>query len=263
MKSKILTAEIINIGDELLKGKTVNTNAAYIADLLDKEGFITNRIVVIHDKTNDIVKELRDSLSRKPALIVTTGGLGPTHDDLTKRAVAKALGLRLVRSRELSEHIMLRHSGFHKFILDSKADYIIEGARVLYNEVGVAPAMLIEYKGVTILMLPGVREECKHLFDKFIRDYNKNTDYKSCSISLCIKDPDGYGEYLIKDIMKELYNKHKLYIKSKPKHEAGMRFIQLDISKISNNEQDTYKELESIRDRIIKEWKQMLIKIKG
>ncbi|MEJ2241067.1 MAG: molybdopterin-binding protein [Candidatus Bathyarchaeota archaeon] len=89
------TVEIICIGNELLIGKTLNTNAQYLAKKITHLGLLVSRIIVVGDKLNEISDVIIEAINRKPAFIITTGGLGPTFDDMTLEGIAIALGTSL------------------------------------------------------------------------------------------------------------------------------------------------------------------------
>ena len=89
--AKSCTVEIISVGNELLLGNTINTNASWIASRATSEGAQITRITTVGDQLVEIVNAVRESLKRKPDYIITTGGIGPTFDDMTIKAVAKAV----------------------------------------------------------------------------------------------------------------------------------------------------------------------------
>lgn len=95
LETKVDTLEIICIGNELLIGKTSNTNATWLAKSVTSLGLPVTRIAVVEDDVDEIAGTIREALARKPKLIITTGGLGPTFDDKTLEGIAKALGRRL------------------------------------------------------------------------------------------------------------------------------------------------------------------------
>ena len=105
MASGRLLVEILSIGDELLMGQTVNTNAAWMGHLLENEGWRVNRCVAVSDEEEAIVDALKDAESRAE-LVLITGGLGPTRDDITKHVLCQHFGTQLVRHPEIEDRIV-------------------------------------------------------------------------------------------------------------------------------------------------------------
>ena len=152
-----MNAIIICIGDELLCGDTVNTNAAWLAKNLNERGVSVCRIITIPDD----IKEIADAISInevKADLIFVMGGLGPTHDDMTREGVAKALNKKLVRNKDAEE--MLVSFKDNPNVMHT-AD-LPEGSEVLKNPVGVAPGFISDSH---VIVLPGVPGELKGIFN--------------------------------------------------------------------------------------------------
>lgn len=166
-----MLAEIVSVGEELLLGSTINTNASWLGDRLDRLGFRTARVVTIGDDQQAIATAILDSLNRSD-LVVVTGGLGPTHDDVTKKAVADALGLEIVvdPSVEADLRSFFERRG-RTFTVDRQTmAEIPEGFEALKNPVGAAPGLFYIREGVRrsgLLILPGVPVEMKALVETF------------------------------------------------------------------------------------------------
>ena len=161
-----INAEIITLGRELLIGKTVNTNASWIANQLTALGITVTRINVAGDTVGEISSAISESLGRKPSILITTGGLGPTYDDLTVDGLAAALNapkevnkeaLRLVQAKYRTMKLEMTPSR-HKLAM------MPVGARPLVNEYGSAPGVFVEYRGTMIFSLPGVPREMMAMF---------------------------------------------------------------------------------------------------
>ncbi|MEM2871671.1 MAG: molybdopterin-binding protein [Candidatus Caldarchaeum sp.] len=166
--------EVINVGNELLDGRTVNTNLNWVCGRLSQLGYTVSRAVVVRDSLKDITAALREALRRRPGWVFMTGGLGPTHDDKTLQAVAKALGRRLVLRSDVVEtlrqrYLKLAEKGLvKKPVLTRerlKMARLPEGSTPLRNLEGAAPGVLVEYRGVRIVCLPGVPRELASIFD--------------------------------------------------------------------------------------------------
>ena len=161
-------AAILTIGTELLLGKIVDTNGAYLGEVLSFAGFDVAVRLSIGDHQGEIQRWIQDLLDEVD-LIVTTGGLGPTKDDLTRREVAEALGVPLVFHEELLREIeaIFASRGFRMTENNRRQAYLPEGARAISNPVGTAPAFSCKTdKGRMIVCLPGVPRELKYLTEK-------------------------------------------------------------------------------------------------
>lgn len=159
-----MTAEIISIGDELLLGDTLNTNAAWLGRTLSGRGMPVRRVHTVGDDPGLIRDCLEQALSR-PGLVVTTGGLGPTHDDVTKQVVAGLFdsGLRLheptldfIRKVFKRRGIPFTRSNYHQAEVPEAAD-------VLFNNRGTAPGLWLARGEARLAVLPGVPHEMRHL----------------------------------------------------------------------------------------------------
>jgi molybdenum cofactor synthesis domain-containing protein len=168
------TAEIIFTGNELLKGNVLNTNSQWMARTLTSMGIEVKRMIVIEDSIDTIAEALRESLRRKPDFIFTSGGLGPTYDDVTLEGVAKALGKPLEINSAAEKMIENRYKLGEKagllVVKDSrkhmtKMASLPAGASPLANPVGAAPGVLIEQGKTTVISLPGVPAEMKAIFN--------------------------------------------------------------------------------------------------
>lgn len=156
---------VITVGDELLAGDTVNTNAAWLGKRLAERGAIVDRVVVVPDRIDAIAREVNLCRAEYDAVIVT-GGLGPTHDDLTMEGVAAAVGVPVAEHEGAVD--WLEQHGEYTFseLVDGTADLPV-GSRMLPNEEGVAPGAVVDGgDGVPIYVLPGVPDEMKGMFER-------------------------------------------------------------------------------------------------
>ncbi len=162
-----MTCAVLCIGTELTRGELVNTNAAWIASGLTDVGFEVVEDVVIDDDKTRIVATL-ERLSRSMRIIVCTGGLGPTSDDLTTDAVATALGVRLVRDQPSVEHIRRRFEKFGRTMTESNAKQadFPDGADILANPIGTAPGFAVRLGEALAFFMPGVPREMNRMFEE-------------------------------------------------------------------------------------------------
>jgi len=128
---------LVTVGDELLAGDTVNTNAAWLGERLTERGADVERATVIPDRVSDIAKVVNEYAAAFDAVVVT-GGLGPTHDDVTMAGVAAAVG-RSVEPSDAALEWLTEEGGYARGDLAEGTVDVPAGARPLHNEVGVAP----------------------------------------------------------------------------------------------------------------------------
>lgn len=228
-------AEIISVGRELLIGKVVNSNATWLCQQLTKIGVIVRRITVIADDLNEIASAIRESLNRNSQLIITTGGLGPTDDDMTLKGVAQALGRALklnYKALKMIEESYLRILNKAQKLSSHqvKMAYLPENAIPIANPIGTAPACLLKINESIIVCLPGVPEEMKQIFAKSIIPLIKEKfgikifQEKSFFI-------EGLREAQIAPIITEASRRFpEAYFKSHPDIKNGKPLIELHIS---------------------------------
>jgi competence/damage-inducible protein CinA-like protein len=165
-----LQVELITIGDELLLGFTIDTNAAHIARTLAANGIEIVRRATVGDEAGKIALAVREALDRTGA-VITTGGLGPTSDDLTKPAIAKIFGREMkldeAIATKLEERWRARFPGSRFPATNRTQAEIPEGARILTNRHGTAPGIWLEdEKGRWVAMMPGVPREMRGMLDE-------------------------------------------------------------------------------------------------
>ncbi|BBG27401.1 nicotinamide mononucleotide deamidase-related protein [Sulfuracidifex tepidarius] len=230
-------AEIISIGNEVVSGRTVNTNASHIAWRLTSMGFFVKRIVSVRDEEDEIKDALLDSIRRGASLIVTTGGLGPTYDDKTLESIAKALQLDLELNEDALKMIeaKYRSKGIPLTEDRRKMALLPKGSIPIENNEGIAPGVIIDYKDSQILCTPGVPREMEGILETFLKGYLKSrpeTSYYEESFVV-----SGIGESSISPLIKELVKKYNLYIKSHPKGKE-LQDPELEIQIAGNGQLD-------------------------
>ncbi|WP_132060536.1 competence/damage-inducible protein A [Halorussus amylolyticus] len=156
---------LVTVGDELLAGDTVNTNAAWLGERLAERGASVERVVVLPDRVTDIARTVNELRAEYDAVLVT-GGLGPTHDDLTMEGVAAAVGVPVEEHPEAVAWIA-DHSDYSHADLVDGTTHLPKGARLLPNDEGVAPGCAIE----GIYVLPGVPTEMKAMFERVADEF--------------------------------------------------------------------------------------------
>lgn len=164
-----MLGEIISIGDELLIGQVVNTNASWMAQELSDAGIRIVRISAISDDEQQITTSLDDAFGRAD-LIILTGGLGPTRDDITKDVLSRYFQSRLVFNEAVFENIttLFRGRGLTWNALNKQQAYVPENCEILPNRNGTAPGMWFEKNGKIVVSLPGVPFEMKALMRELV-----------------------------------------------------------------------------------------------
>ncbi len=159
-----MKASIITIGDEILIGQIVDTNSAYIAKQLNDIGFVIEEKLSIGDGASAIVTTINRLLATCDLLILT-GGLGPTKDDITKKTLAKMFSSPLINDQAVAEHVesLLARRGVVYNELNQQQSLVPECCKVLFNDHGTAPGMWFESEGKVIVSLPGVPFEMEQL----------------------------------------------------------------------------------------------------
>jgi nicotinamide-nucleotide amidase len=160
-----MKAEIIAVGSELLTPDRLDTNSLFLTEELNKLGIEVLRKTIVGDNRELLAEAFRDALNRVP-VVISSGGLGPTEDDLTRETVAELLGRRLQRNEEVVRAIEARFRSFKREMpeVNLRQAMVPEGAEVLDNPRGTAPGLWIEDKGRMIALLPGPPRELKPLF---------------------------------------------------------------------------------------------------
>ena len=165
----MMKAEIITIGDELLIGQTIDTNSAWIGSELSLAGFDVMKKTSIHDIRTDILNALAEA-EGKSNVVIITGGLGPTSDDITKPALCDFFTTKLVVNMEVLAMIteMMQRRNFPMNLNNRRQAEVPESCRVLTNAAGTAPGMWFEKSGTIFVSLPGVPSEMKYLMSTHV-----------------------------------------------------------------------------------------------
>jgi len=160
-------AEIIAVGSELLTPQRLDTNSLYLTDQLNALGVEVVRKTVVGDERERLVDSILGAAARSE-IVVLTGGLGPTEDDLTREAVAQALGRTLEFDQAICDQIEERFRRFGRKMVEinRRQAYLISGAQVLHNDRGTAPGQWLEQNGVALMLLPGPPNELKSMFER-------------------------------------------------------------------------------------------------
>lgn len=201
-------AHIISIGNELLIGDTLNTNASKIGRFLTGHGFDVSRVVTLPDIYTPLRQEISQSL-RIADLTIITGGLGPTHDDITKKVVFELFGGEMVTDNQVLNHIeeIFDKRGFTMSPANREQALVPDSCEVLFNKKGTAPGMWFNRDGHCLAVLPGVPYEMAYLLengvqvkikqlfsglDAWVTEYIKTTGIPESTLSEKIGDLDKF-----------------------------------------------------------------------
>ena len=199
----MLTAEILAVGTELLLGDTLNTNAQYLSKELAGLGISVYHHTVVGDNPARLKKAYSDAFSRAD-IVITSGGLGPTKDDLTKEIGAEYFGKKLVMDENALKTLESFFTRVGRVMTENnrKQALMPEGALLIPNNNGTAPGCIISDKGKTLIMLPGPPRELTPMFEECVVPYLRERSdgvYISRVLRLC-----GLGESTAEDMIKDL-----------------------------------------------------------
>ncbi len=220
-------AEIISIGNELLIGHTLDTNSHWIAEQLTKLGWTLERVTQLRDSLDSIKSGVRGSLRRSPSVLISIGGLGPTHDDMTLAGISRALNKPLRLNKEalqlVRDHYRRLESKPKLTKYRTKMATLPQGSAPLPNPVGTAPGVKMQQSGTTIFSLPGVPSEMKAIFRSSLIPYLESFHtIRPKEIEVRITGIIESALAPILDQARKIYP--KLYFKSHPRgRETGIR----------------------------------------
>ncbi len=179
-----MKAQIISIGDELLIGQTVNTNAAYLGEKISELNIDVESVCTIGDEENAILKEFKNAFENSD-LIIVTGGLGPTHDDITRAAVSKYFNSELIKNEEVLENIknIFGKRGRQLSQINIDQSLVPDISEVIKNSKGTAPGYWIEKENKIFVVMPGVPYEMKNMMEEYVLDRLKEKTNDETHIS--------------------------------------------------------------------------------
>ena len=245
--------EIISVGNELLIGKILNTNAQWLAKRVTSLGLDVRRINIVGDDVEEISNALREAIQRNPSFVITTGGLGPTFDDKTLEGVAKALERR---TEVQGQALRMVEEKYRKYVEEGRMEKVEltphrvkmarlpEGAEPLFNPVGTAPGVVIKHNETTLIALPGVPPEMKTIFEESVVPLLKqaagNVTFFETSI-----DVTGCMESEIAPLIDRIMHDNPyVYIKSHPKFEERTPHLEFHLSTTADNSEVAKKRVE-------------------
>ncbi len=236
---QLLKSEIIAIGNEITTGLIQESNSTYMGQRLNEEGVDVARIVSIGDVESDIENTINEALSRSN-IVITTGGLGPTHDDITKQVLMRMFKSETKQDPKVLQDIEVFFRNRGRAIPEySKAQSLVpHNAEILYNEKGTAPGFLFKRNDNSLYILPGVPLEMRHLFEKYIAPEVRKVSKKT--ITHRILNTTGITESRLWEKIGSLESlKDIVQIASLPSHLG----IRIRLSATGDNEAQTQEKL--------------------
>lgn len=232
------TVELICFGNELLIGKTINTNAHWLGRRLMMLGATLTRITSVSDTLEDMSQIVQEALNRKPDVIITTGGMGTTFDDMSLAAIAKSIDKPLILSDEAIELIKERLEYLKEtrgINLDMSEErkrmaMVPKGSKVLRNRAGSAPGVLVTSDETKIFVMPGVPREMEAIFDhEIVKYFDVDPDHQFFEKSIIVNHvPESELAKAITDVRLKY---PKIYFKTHPKSSSTgpNRIIEVEV----------------------------------
>lgn len=232
MPNKVV--EIISVGNELLTGHTVNTNASWIAKQVTCAGGTVRRVTIVRDEIDVISSSIREVLGRKADWLVISGGLGPTYDDKTLQGLAGALGQKLFVNREAVLMLRRKYSKTRDPTLTGprmKMATIPKKAKPLDNPIGHAAGVLVKHGSCTIFSLPGVPVEMMAIFSTHVLPLLKHGIGKMTRMEVNIETVNVAESLLAPYLDRVVANNRRVYVKSHPRgFRKGVPMLDINIS---------------------------------
>jgi len=205
----MLTAEIIAIGSELLTPDRTDTNSLWLTEKLNGIGIEVRQKTIVGDDDARLEEAIKDAV-RRSSIIIMTGGLGPTEDDITRKVAARALGRRLVLDERVLEDLREKFKlwGRNMPEINSRQAMIIERAELLENPRGSAPGMYLDYEGKPIAIMPGPPREMQPMFEQLVlpRLEKKAGDVRVVRRVLRVS---GMGESAVDELIAPVYTQYR------------------------------------------------------
>jgi len=242
------------VGNELLNGRTANTNAQWLCGEIYSLGGLVKRVMTVPDDLQEIETTLRETLLRRPRWVITTGGLGPTYDDMTLDGVAAALGRGLSEDKAAREMILKRLAGYKVQGRAQPLDFTPErakmaripvGSKPLSNSAGTAPGVLVELEGTYVACLPGVPSEMKAIFQEHLAPMMAGNRLKTVTVDTEVR---GVPEAALAPTLAALAKKYPgIYVKSHPK---GFEGVSRVLVQLTGRGEEGVEDVESARKEL-------------
>jgi nicotinamide-nucleotide amidase len=248
-----LTAEIIAIGSELLAPDKTDTNSLWLTEKLNSIGIEVKLKTIVGDDDARLEEAIRDAV-RRSKVVITTGGLGPTEDDITRKVAARALGRRLVLDEQVLEWIRGRFESFGRKMPErnSRQAMVIDGAQVLDNPNGSAPGLMLEHENAVMALLPGPPREMRPMFENYVLP---KLAEKSGSLRVVrrVLKVAGLGESALDEMIAPIYLQYE-----NPQTTILFNHSEVEVHLIANAR--TNQEADALLDRLTEQLEERLEK---
>jgi nicotinamide-nucleotide amidase len=261
-EAMVASMEIVCVGNELLIGKILNTNAQWLSKRATILGVNVRRLTVVTDEVVEIAGVIREVLERKPRFVITTGGLGPTFDDKTLEGIAEALNQNLRVNEQALEMVKNKYKTYAR---EKKGEVeltpprlkmatIPEEAAPVPNPVGTAPAVRLDVEGTTLIALPGVPREMEAIFEESIEPLLRQASGGISFHEKSIYANDIMESNLAPLIDQVMHDNPSIYIKSHPKGRENMPHMEIHLStsaKEKEQPEETLRKAETQLSKLI------------
>ena len=247
-KLKIMNVEIISIGDELLIGQVVNTNSSWMAEELNKNGFAVKRVYAISDQGDEIISAVSQALERAE-IVLLTGGLGPTKDDITKKVLMDYFDSKPIFNEEVYEHIkkMFSSRNYPLSEVNRQQAFLPDNCKILPNVVGTAAGMWFEKNGRVVVSMPGVPFEMKRLMSEQVIPRLKKKFNPGIILHKTIMTT-GMGESMLAEKIEDWENSLPENIKLAYLPQPGI--VRLRLSASGENESEIRETLDNLSKQL-------------
>ncbi|MEM0444939.1 MAG: molybdopterin-binding protein [Nitrososphaerota archaeon] len=261
-RAKATSFEIIIVGNEILSGSIKDTNSGWLAARLGELGVYLRRITTVRDDVSEISSAIREAIRRGAKWVITSGGLGPTFDDITLEAVAKAVNRKLTVNQEAVNMLRARYERLaaqgvirdaHLTPARLKMATMPRGAIALRNNEGSAPGCLVRYRGATIVSLPGVPRELMDIFENEVRPRIEKEASRIHRLGVWIK-VKGVPESVYAPEIEKTYKalRKKVYVKSHPMGiQDGLSLTRIELISEDASRERAERNLKEAEEQII------------
>jgi molybdenum cofactor synthesis domain-containing protein len=257
--------EVISTGDEILFGRIVDTNSTWIARRAAELGAPLRRVTSVGDDLGEISGVLREALDREADLILFTGGLGPSKDDLTVDAIGLALSRDVVLDQGAVEWIRKKYAerGIHNTTRGERMARVVDGSRALENPVGMATGMELVEEGSTIMTFPGVPSEMKAMFDAYaapLIEGRTTSRFAANTVVARVVFKEFFPKYLgMQADYPDVYIKNAATPPESPEERAKVKDITVDVVAEGGSREESVK----ILDEVLSEFDRRLGEVGG
>ncbi len=244
-----MLAEIITIGDEILIGQIIDSNSAWIAQQLNSIGIRVKQISSVSDNKDHIMASLNEAQNRADVILIT-GGLGPTKDDITKTTLAEYFGVSLVQNKDALENVSRIFAKYNRPLLEvniKQAD-VPENCEIILNNNGTAPGMWFNHGGKIFVSMPGVPHEMMYMMEETVLPKLKSI-FKLPTIVHKTIVTAGEGESFLAEKIADIENSLPSHIKLAYLPKLGM--VRLRLSAYGENVIELNKEVEQYASKLI------------